>query len=324
MTSGIYIVANDKVYDQLVALLNSIETNCGKDTPICLIPYDRNIDLVKQEISRRNNMQLFSDDESIAKWEQFITEFQALYHAHPPQGADKGVPQRTNALGMHRRYCAFDGPFEKFIYIDCDTLLFQPVDFIFSMLDEWDFMTHDFQRKTSEKRGEVGHFYERFSDRYPSEAQLLDRFHCSGFWASKRGVISSEDLPHFLQELKSGDIAVFRTDLFEQIILNYMTLKKNLKLYNFTLDQTSDRFTGSCITSRHFEERDHILYDHGKRLTYLHYMGVKNERIQQLCQWRTWHLPDNNVLLSLADKVMKWQISNIPYKEIFLYYRFLT
>lgn len=324
MTNGIYIVANDNVYDQLIALLNSIEANCGQDTQICLIPYNDKIDRIQQEIAHRKNIQQFQDSASIAKWEKFITEFHKLYYAYSPEDMHKGLPKRTNALGMHRRYCAFDGPFEKFIYIDCDTLLFQPVDFIFSMLDEWDFITHDFQRKTSEKRGEVGHFYQQFSDQYPSEAQLLDRFHCSGFWASKRGAIDSDDLQYFLQELESSDIAVFKTDLFEQIILNYMTLKKNLKLYNFTLDQTSDRFTGSCITSRHFEEKDHILYDHDKRLTYLHYMGVKNDRIQKLCQWKTFHLPYNQGLLYLADKLMKWQISTIPYKEIFLHYRFLT
>lgn len=33
---GIYTLANDVVLDQLVALLNSIERNVGKDIPVCV------------------------------------------------------------------------------------------------------------------------------------------------------------------------------------------------------------------------------------------------------------------------------------------------
>ena len=36
MTAGIYILGNDGVYDQVVALLNSIEVNIGDKYPILL------------------------------------------------------------------------------------------------------------------------------------------------------------------------------------------------------------------------------------------------------------------------------------------------
>ena len=45
MSEGIYILANDYVYDHLIALLNSIEANAAKEIPICIIPYDDNIKL---------------------------------------------------------------------------------------------------------------------------------------------------------------------------------------------------------------------------------------------------------------------------------------
>ncbi|WP_375539518.1 hypothetical protein [Planktothrix sp. FACHB-1365] len=35
---GIYTLANDVVFDQLVALLNSIEVNISPDIPVCVIP----------------------------------------------------------------------------------------------------------------------------------------------------------------------------------------------------------------------------------------------------------------------------------------------
>ena len=47
---GIYTLANDHVYDQLVALLNSIEVNIGIDIPVCIIPFDHQLERVQQEI----------------------------------------------------------------------------------------------------------------------------------------------------------------------------------------------------------------------------------------------------------------------------------
>jgi hypothetical protein len=42
MANGVYILANDVVLDQLIALINSIEQNIGKHLPICVVPYDDN------------------------------------------------------------------------------------------------------------------------------------------------------------------------------------------------------------------------------------------------------------------------------------------
>ena len=42
MTNGIYILANDVVYDQMIALIHSVEKNVGASWPICVVPYDDN------------------------------------------------------------------------------------------------------------------------------------------------------------------------------------------------------------------------------------------------------------------------------------------
>ena len=44
---GIYTLANDNLYDQLIALINSIRTNYDKNIPICIIPYDDRVDKIK-------------------------------------------------------------------------------------------------------------------------------------------------------------------------------------------------------------------------------------------------------------------------------------
>ncbi len=317
--NGIYLLANDNVYEQLLALLNSIEANYRNDIPVCIIPFDENIEKIGKEIKTRKNVFLFSDLLSLQKWDNFISKWHELYQTH---FSGLGAKTKTNLINMHRRYCAFDGPFERFIYIDSDTLVFQPLDIVFQKLDDYDFIVHDFQRETSLRRKEVSHFFENFQQVYKSEKDIYQRFHCSGFWASKRGAINDNDLDYFLQELANGDVNIFKTWLSEQLILNYMTLKKGLKLYNFTLDENSEYNTGVCITSAHFEEKNHILYDRGKKLTYLHYMGVKNERLRRLCQWEKMNLPYKNKLVPFVDKLFKSQMGSIPYKEIFLYYRF--
>lgn len=320
MNYGIYLLANDNVYDQLVALLNSVEANYKNDIPVCIIPFNEKLDLIKKEVSQRKNLLLFEDQVSLRKWENFIAKWHELYNNYFSQ---LGIETKTNTINMHKRYCAFDGPFDRFVYIDCDTLIFQSLDHVFRKLDEYDFIVHDFQRQTSLKRKEVSHFFEVFKEAYESEEALSRKFHCSGFWGSKKGAIQEKDLEYFLEELANGDIKIFQTWLSEQLILNYMILKKGLKLYNFTQDESSDYNTGVCITSQHFEENNHVLYDQGKKLTYLHYMGIKNERLQKLSQWENSSFPWKNNLMPLADKLFKWQIKNIPYKDIFLYYRFL-
>lgn len=320
MTSGIYLLANDNVYEQLIALLNSINRNYTHSLPICIIPFDDKLKLIKEEIKNRKNIFIFNDQASLQKWDKFVTDFHQIYYNFQHESVNR---KKTNIINMHRRYCAFDGIFDKFVYIDCDTLIFQPLEHILDKLEEFDFIVHDFQRLTAIRRGEVSDFGEVFSQEYESEVDLANRFHCSGFWASKRGAIATDDLDYFLKELAQGDIKIFKTWLSEQLLLNYMTLKKGLKLYNFTLDENSNHNTGVCITSPHFEEKEHILYDKGKKLTYLHYMGIKNERLQRLSDWEKLKLPFKNQALYLADKVFKWQLGDIPYKDLFLYYRFM-
>ncbi|MDE5081962.1 MAG: sugar transferase, partial [Trichodesmium sp. St18_bin1] len=66
MTKGIYTVANDVVFDQLVALLNSIEVNVGTDTPVCVIAYDDRTEKVQAEIEKRKNVQFLDNPEIFA------------------------------------------------------------------------------------------------------------------------------------------------------------------------------------------------------------------------------------------------------------------
>ena len=80
-------------------------------------------------------------------------------------------------------------------------------------------------------------------------------------------------------------------------------MKINKKMYNFALNLSQDKITGNCVVSKHFKEKNHILYDKGNRLTYLHYIGLSSE---------------------LFKKVYLEENIDFPYRNIFLYYRYLN
>ena len=113
---GICTLANDRVYDQLVALLNSIEVNGGKDIPVCVYPYDNNTERIRAEIAQRPNVQLFDNQEIIERWENFA---KSIWDSHPQareRWLKSGCTDRYYRMGMHHRFIAFDSPFERFIY----------------------------------------------------------------------------------------------------------------------------------------------------------------------------------------------------------------
>ena len=144
---GICTLANDRVYDQLVALLNSIEVNGGKDLPVCVYPYDDNTERIKAEIAQRPNVELFDNQEIIERWENFA---KSIWDSHPQareRWLKSGCTDRYYRMGMHHRFIAFDSPFERFIYMDGDTLLLDAIDKIFAILDRHDCVVYDFQHK---------------------------------------------------------------------------------------------------------------------------------------------------------------------------------
>ncbi len=295
---GICTLGNDVVYDQLVALLNSIEAIQGPEMPVCVYPYDDNTEKIQAEIARRPNVQLYSDRQSIEKWDRF---FRDVWDAHPnahQRRLEKGfVPYYR--FGHHRPFCAFDGPFDRFLYIDADALLMGPVDRVFDRLNQSDWVVYDFQYK------DPGHVYDisspRLEELFPQE-YIKSRIFCSGFYASKKGIFQQENIDWLLEKLREGESEILYIWAADQPILNYMVMRSNLKVDNLAISLSPNERTGNSVTSKHFEDQDHIVYDRGNRLTYLHYIGVSSKAFTRVCAGEN---------------------LDLPYREIFLHYRYL-
>lgn len=84
----------------------------------------------------------------------------------------------------------------------------------------------------------------------------------------------------------------------DQSLMNYMVLRSKISYYNFAFHGGAP---GSHWSSK-FDQVDHLLFDKGRQLTYLHYMSVSSQKFNQLC-----------------DSID----AEIPYRDLFLHYRYL-
>jgi hypothetical protein len=299
MTDGIYTLANDGVYDQLVALLNSIENHAGH-YPVCVIAYDNQLDRVRAEVAQRQNVCLLDNPIIFERWRQFSRQ---VWQTHPyalKHWQAQGLSD-VYRLNCNHRYVAFDpeAPFDRFIYLDADTLVLNSLEAIFKALDQHDFVVYDFQHT------DPSHIFQlqssQLSQIFPPK-RLQTEIFCSGCYASKRGLFSVEQRDWLVSCLAAGESEILYLGAPNQSVLNYMTLRSGLSVYNLALHLPADQCTGNAVTSTHFEWRDQILYDRGKRLTYLHYIGLSSQLFQQVCA-------GENI--------------DFPYRDAFLHYRYL-
>lgn len=285
---GICTLGNDVVYDQIVALLNSIDANSGSEIPVCVFPFDDRLERLRPEIARRPNVSLYDNQEIINHWDQFMA------------GASPASNNKKYRLyGAHRRFCGFNGLFERFVYMDADTLLMSPLDFIFNKLDEYDCVVYDFQHFEPERIYNLKS--PKLTQVFPQE--LIDsQIFCSGFYATKRGLFDQEKCKELLSYLQEGGELEILYPKGDQPVLNYMFMRSGIPIYNFGYDLPKTIRTGNSVTSSHFEEKDHILYDKGNRLTYFHYIGI---------------------MPSVMEAVCKGKNVDFPYRDVFLHYRYL-
>ena len=287
--NGICTLANDIVCDQLIALLNSIEVILGSNTPVCIYPFDEQVQQIKAEIAKRPNVFMYEDSASIQRWDKFM---------------QSAAPERLNRnkvrlYGAHRRFCAFEGPFEKFIYMDADTLVMNSLDAVFDKLNESDFVVYDFQFTDPSK---VYNFLSPKLLKVFEQNRINSEIFCSGFYGSKQGLFDKDTREWLLAQLQSGEAKILYEGAGEQPLLNYMVMKTGISSYNFARSLPDYKKTGCSVTSKHFQEQDNVLYDKGNRLTYIHYIGVQPDLIRRVCA-------GENI--------------DFPYRDLFLHYRYL-
>ncbi len=257
MSRGIYITANDRVLDHAIALLNSIRL-FDPETPVVLIPYDDQYQLVAQTLFDRYGVQVYEDLEFIDRLSKQLHQiFGDQFFARPNQ--------------FRKQACWF-GPFDEFLYIDTDIVVFEKIADNLNYLQEYDFICSDYQHMGgienvfTPKVLEVGVF---------NENELRDIFN-GGFWGAKKQLISEADLYDSFQECAAHpEYFDFSQKTSDQPIINYMILKRLPRRFNIV--RRPGGAPGSWAGSPHFVQQDHILIDPARSqpLQYLHWAGIK-------------------------------------------------
>ncbi len=300
MTNGIYTIANDVVYNQLVAFLNSVEVNVGTDIPVCVIAYDDNIEKVSAEVASRKNVTLLNDAQLFKSWEDFSLQ---VWQTHPTAlkiWEEQGI-KGVRRIGMNRRYCAFDNSslFDKFAYFDADILVLDSLQLVFEKLQDHPLIVYDFQYK------DPSFIFNTESEKLAtifSKERINSDIFCAGFYAGTKGLFTPEERDYIVSKLESGEAEILLMKAPNQSVLNYMVMRCNIPVYNLSLQLPANEITGCAVTSEHFELKNNLLYDKGSQLTYLHYIGLSS---------------------SLFDRVCNGENIDFPYRDIFLHYRYL-
>ncbi|MBW4537869.1 MAG: hypothetical protein KME43_01845 [Myxacorys chilensis ATA2-1-KO14] len=300
---GLYTLANDTVFDQFVALLNSIEQNVGSDIPICVIPYNRNIEKTQREINTRKNVTLFDNWLAIERWDNF---FNSVWQFHPRATDSKSSRPGWYGGFVHRKFAAFDGRFDQFIFYDADTLAMKPIDDMVSQLQDYDLIFNDWEHAKRRDLTELN-----LDVIEPAialqEAEIRPLLHCDSFFAARRGMFNDATLMQLKQRLVDGQELNWIRDRSwwsSSGMFNYLTLAQECTMFNFTLSPNGSDRTGNCANADPFINQDNVLYnkDGLKPIHRIHYMSYASKDFARLCE---------------GEDV------DIPHKDVFLHYRFL-
>lgn len=213
---GVYFLANDRVFDQAVAFLTSFRTS-NPEMPLQLIPFADDCEKVAA-LADRYAFTVNDDHETLS----ICDEIGRPFHGKP--------------LGQYRKLAIWSGPFDEFIYIDCDTVVLEPVDFVFELFDEYDVIT------SHSNMPDIRRWVWRHSIYQTGAltAQQIGYAANTGFIASKAGLF---DVDKVLENLDAALALAEHMELgcYEQAFLNHMIVTSG---YLYTSLRTIVKRTG--------------------------------------------------------------------------------
>lgn len=204
VTRGVYFLANDKVYELAVAFLNSFRFH-NKDMALCLIPYDNDFSKIVA-LSEVYSFTVFGQPQLLAGCDAISEKFHG------------------KTLGAYRKFVAWEGPFDEFMYIDIDTVVLDSVDFAFSNLAHCDIFTSHSNIESIRKWVWKDSIFEKNALSEPQIAFAAN----TGCFTSKKALLT---LNHVLDRVPSA--LALKDDMelacMEQPFLNYVIVTSGLR-----------------------------------------------------------------------------------------------
>ncbi len=268
MTRGIYIIANDRVIEQAIALLKSIRVH-DTDTPIVMIPYDDHYQAIAKLLTENYGVKVYEDLQFIERLSNQLHEiFGNKFFARPNQ--------------FRKQACWF-GDFDEFLYIDTDVVVFEKIIDNLDYLNNYDFICCDYQHTGGIKNVFTNKLIE---EKVFTNTEVQDIFN-GGFWGSKKSLISEQVLYETFSECAAHpEYFDFSEKTSDQPIINYMMLKHMPRRFNIV--RRPGGAPGNWAGSKQFQTQGHQLIDPNvnQPLQYLHWAGI---RIQPGCPyWDIW------------------------------------
>lgn len=198
--NGIYFLANDKVFEQTVAFLNSLRAHNPR-IPLCLIPYDRDISMIS-ELAAEYGFSIFEDSRCLATCDAISLHFHGKSRGH------------------YRKIAAWNGIFDEFIYIDVDTIVLRRLDDVLSLLDRYDVIT----AFSNEPHSRKFVWKDSIDPTLGVTRDEIDFAANTGFIASKKGLLRLPGIENLV--LQARELAPHMELLcVEQAPLNYLIVK---------------------------------------------------------------------------------------------------
>jgi hypothetical protein len=253
---GVFILANDVVLEYAIALFRSLR-NFSPDIPARLIPYD---DRLSQ-----------------------LTPWMERYGIELHEDADYGFYDRLgdtlwdcsrSGHRMFRKFAAFSGQFDDFLYLDVDIAVLAPVEALF---DEFTRSGCDFF--TFDNDMERVYFPGKFRDDLVASGRT--KGFNAGAFMSRKGAFVNSELPGLVDQAK-----IHRTefqDVLDQTFFNFAVDIKGLHQVRLPEVNTSyaDKQWGDLVPYREVDGVWRLMTpghaDCGKRQPFIHWSGHNDD-----------------------------------------------
>lgn len=301
-STGVYFSANDVVYEWVIALLNSFRIfNPG--LRLILIPFNNQCDRLFR-LQDTYQFEIYQDP----AFSRLEAIGQAFELGHTPTGPY-----------WFRRYAAFWGPLERFMYLDARLVVLADLQPLISALDDYafDFLHYDCA---------LNQVYQAGPFRQSLLRQGRGRGFLSGLWASRRGLFSIDEFERLAEDaLKIRDQLNPRNT--DQAFINYCCDMKPVRYGHL-----AEVVGGICQNSWahqpgriYRQDGKYYLWDYGgldhkKQVVLLHWAGHKRNGLMPNHNLYIRYFSMNQTFVKRLRTVWSMKASRF-YLTIFEYFR---